>query len=276
MCNKCIEPSERLGWRALGTSWALSVTITFLALAFAASARSQEPPPPVASIAEVARSVREQKSDSAKHPKIITNDDLGTQYSEPSASASFLESSFINGAEVPKPSTAECENPEAERIKMDLEAAQEEQDQIHRELSYQPLVMADGDVDLTNFKPGYSGIYIGAPPLLETEPPVPARVREVSLDEEITSLKTALQIACEPPKEAAIQMKLDHAEQELHLLQRQLVLDQAAYYSNANYAEDTAGKAKLDVELQQAQDLQSEIERLKDELAASKTNQSAN
>ncbi|HYL62634.1 MAG TPA: hypothetical protein VE077_08425 [Candidatus Methylomirabilis sp.] len=65
-------------------------------------------------------------------------------------------------------------------------------------------------------------------------------------------------------------MKLDEAEQQLNLLQRQFDLDQNAYYSKTNYAADTAGKAKIDAELQQVQNLQSEIERLKDELAASK------
>jgi hypothetical protein len=97
-------------------------------------------------------------------------------------------------------------------------------------------------------------------------------VTEVILDEKIASLKNALRIACDSPKEAGIQKKLDLAEQELHLLQREFVLDQTTYYSRTNYAEDIAGKARLDAKQQQIQDLQSEIERLKDQLAASKTN----
>ena len=64
-------------------------------------------------------------------------------------------------------------------------------------------------------------------------------------------------------------------KRRLSVLQRQLVLDQDAYYSKTNYAADTAGKARLDAELQQRQDLQSEIERLKSELAASRTKQNA-
>jgi hypothetical protein len=267
------EPSELLGWQSLGASWALSLTIVFLALALSAPTRSQEPPPPADSMAEAARNAREHKASSTKQPKIITNDDPGMRYSAPSASASPLEASSKNGAAVPKPLRAECDNPDAERLKTDLQAAQEEQDQTRRELSYNPRVISNGDADLKNFKPGYSGINVGGPPLLETQPPIPARVTEVNVEEKITSLKRALRIACASPKDAGIQTKLDHAEQELDFLQRQLVLDQDTYYSKPNYAEDTAGKASLDAKLQQRQYLQSEIERLKGELAAPKANQ---
>jgi hypothetical protein len=156
---------------------------------------------------------------------------------------------------------------------MDLLAVQEEQDQIRRELSYQPQVISGSNLDLKNFKPGQSGLDVGGPPLLETKPPIPARLTEVNLEEKIASLKRALRIACDSPKDAGIQMKLDEAEQELNLLQRQFDLDQAAYYSKTNYAADAAGKAMLDGELRQVQNLQSEIERLKDELAASRAKQ---
>jgi hypothetical protein len=252
-------------------SWARSLTITFFALALGAFARSQEPPHPAESIAETARNVREHKSNSTKRPKIITNDDLGGQYSV-SASASPLEPSSMNGAEVPKLPAGDCDNPDGGRLKMDLLVAQRERDQIGRELSYQPMVISGGNVDLRNFKPGSSGLYLGAPPMLETQPPVPARVTAVSLDEKIASLKRALTIACGSPQEARIQEKLDLAEQELNLSQREFVLDQAAYYSRTNYAQDTAGKASLDAKLNQIQSLKSEIERLKAELAATKVN----
>jgi len=180
-----------------------------------------------------------------------------------------------NGAEVPKPRTAECDNPEAERLKTALLVAQGEQDQIRRELSYQPNVISGPNLELKTFKSGHSGLDVGGPPLLETKPMIPARMTEVNLEKKIASLKRALRIACDSPEDAGIQMKLDQAEQELNLLQRQLVLDQAAYYSKPNYAGDAAGKARLDCELEQRQYLQSEIERLKGELAASQANQIA-
>jgi hypothetical protein len=86
MCSNTSEPSERLEWQPFGRSQAWSLTITFLALALGAPARAQEPPHPAESIAVAARNVREQKSNSIKHSKVITNDDLRGQYSVPSAS----------------------------------------------------------------------------------------------------------------------------------------------------------------------------------------------
>ena len=276
MYSNTSEPPELLGWQTFGASRACSLAITFLALALAAPVRSQEPPPPAESVAQAARNVREQKSNSMKHPKVITNDDLPGQYSVPSASASPPESSPTNGVEAPKPPAAGCDNPDAERLKTDLLAVQEEQDQIRRELAYHPQVISGPNLDLRNFKSGHSGLDVGGPPLLEAKPPIPARMTEVNLEEKIASLKRALRIACDSPEDAGIQMKLDKAEQELKLLQREFDLDQNAYYSKANYAADAAGKARLDAEAQQVQNLQSEVERLKGELTVTKPNKTLN
>jgi len=274
-CSNNIEPSELLKCRPSGRSSSWSLAITFFALALGAPVRSQEPPRPAESVAEAARNVREQKSNSMRHPKVVTNDDLPEQSLAPGASASPSESPSTSTAEAPKPPQADCDNPDAESLKTDLQAAQGEQDQLRREISNKLTVPSNSSVDMKNFKPGSSGVGIGSPALIETKPPIPERVTEVTLDEKVASLKQALRIACGPPEDSATQAKLDQAEQKLSVLQRQLVLDQDAYYSKANYAADTAGKARLDAELQQSQDLQSEIERLKAELAASRTKQIA-
>ena len=260
-------PSELAARQRLGLSWAFSLAIAGLAVALAAPARSQAPPPSGQSIMEAARNAREQQSKSTTHPKIITNDDLGVQSPLPSASATPPESLAKNLAEAPTPQTPGCNDPEDERLKADLQAAQEELDQVRRELSYAPPVVSGGDLDLTNFKPGSSGLALGARPLLQTQPPAPARVSEVILEQKIASLKETSRIACDSPKDAGIQKRLDSAERELKLLQREFDLDRAAHYSKPNYAEDTAGKAKLDTEQQQIQSLQSEIDRLKEELS---------
>ena len=276
MRSNTSEPSKLLTCQPFGVSWAWSLTITVLALALGVPVRSQEAPHPAESVAEAARNVREHQSNSTKRPKIVTNDDLGAQYPAPSTSAPPAESSSANVAEVPKPPTTECDNPDADRLKADLLAAQAEQDQVRREVSYNPLTISGGDVDMKNFKPGSSGVDFGRPPLLETKPPVSARIEEVSLDEKIASLTRALRIACDSPKDAGIQTELDGAEQELKVMQREFDLDQNAYYSKTNYASDTAGKAKIDAEAQQVQYQQSEVERLKSKLTASKTNQILN
>lgn len=273
-CSK-IGPSKLLKWRPLTVSSAWSVAVTFFALALGAPVRSQEPPRPAESVAEAARNVRERKLNSTKHPKVITNDDLPEQSLAPSASAPPPNSSSENAAAAPKPPEGDCDNPDAESLKTDLQAAQAEQDQLRREIDNKLTVISNSGVDMKNFKPGSSGVDMGSLPLIETKPPIPERVTQVTLDEKVGSLKRALRIACGPPEDGAIQAKLDQAEQELSILQRQLVLDQDAYYSKANYAADTSGKARLDAELRQSQDLQSEIDRLKAELAASRTKQNA-
>jgi hypothetical protein len=276
-CSNSIRPSQLLRRQTLRASWRWSLTsLTFLALAFGSRVQSQEAPRSAESIAEAARVVRERQSNSTKHPKIFTNDNLVAQYSAPSTSVSPAESSSTSVAEVPKPEAPECDNPDAERIKAELLDTQAEQDQIRRELSYHPEVISDGDVDMKNFKRGNSGFDVGGPPLLESKPLVPARVAEVNLDEKVSSLTRALRIACDSSKDAGIQRELDDAEQELKIMQREFDLDQNAYYSKTNYAADTAGKARLDAESQQVQYLQSEVERLKGELTAAKPNQILN
>ncbi len=270
-----ILPSERVEWQMLRASWTMSVTITFLALAFGAPARSQEPSQPAQSIADAARNARAQKSYSTAPPRVFTNDDFSVVPS-PASQTPISKESSPKQAEAPTPQTAGCNTPDDDRLKAELQVAEDELDQIRRELSYDPPVISGGNVDLTNFKPGSSGLAFGSPPLLQTQPQSPARVNEVILEERIESLKQASSIACDSPKDAKIQETLDSAEKRLKWLQREFDLDRSAYYSKPNYAEDTAGKAKLDDELQQIHSLQSDIDSLKDELAAPKTNQIAN
>jgi hypothetical protein len=93
----------------------------------------------------------------------------------------------------------------------------------------------------------------------------------LQLEERISASNKALRLACEPPEAAQIQIKIDQAEQELYILQRQFVLDNEAHYSKPNYFDDTAGKAQLDAELQEIENKRSEIARLQDELAAVKS-----
>lgn len=66
---------------------------------------------------------------------------------------------------------------------------------------------------------------------------------------------------------AAVKEQLKEALGDLDLLQRENRLDQDAYYSQPNFASDTAGKQKLDDEQQQISDKRQEVERLKAKLA---------
>src|SRR6266851_3944363 len=241
------------------------LVVAVLVLGFAAPARPQESQP-AQSVVEAARNAREHKTNSTKHPKIITNADLGEERS--AAIDSALQPPSTNGAAVPNLSVTDCDNPKAARLKMELQAAQQELDQVRSELSYQPQVISGNNLDLQYFKPGNSGFNVGTPPLRDAQPPNPMLVAQAELEEKIASLKSALRLACEPPEAASIQSKLDQVEQQLGLLQRDFALHQDAYYSRPDYAGDAAGKARLDAELQQIQSLQSEVDRLRNQLAA--------
>ena len=66
---------------------------------------------------------------------------------------------------------------------------------------------------------------------------------------------------------AAVKERLKDALGDLDLLQRENRLDQDTYYSEPNFAGDTAGKQKLDDEQQKMSDKRQEIDRLKAKLA---------
>jgi hypothetical protein len=66
---------------------------------------------------------------------------------------------------------------------------------------------------------------------------------------------------------ADLKVKIKRAQDDLDLLQREQSLENDRYYSQTDYARDTAGKVKLDDLKQQATDKQQELERLKARLA---------
>jgi hypothetical protein len=62
---------------------------------------------------------------------------------------------------------------------------------------------------------------------------------------------------------AVLKEQIKQGQSDLDLAKRELALQQDTYFSNVNYARDTAGKAKLDDLKQQVSDKQQELERLK-------------
>ncbi len=66
---------------------------------------------------------------------------------------------------------------------------------------------------------------------------------------------------------ADLKVKIKRAQDDLDLLQREQTLENDRYYSQTGYAQDTAGKAKLDDLKQQVTDKQQVLERLKARLA---------
>lgn len=270
-------------------AWMMPLSVAILAATVTIPIGAQEPSQPAESVADAARAARDQKAGAAKQAKVVTTDDLvppppmpadtGTpEPSKPAAgqTASTKPPDRAASNKAPGTPTAaqaqepvekrDCDNPDDERLKAELQSAQEERDQLRRELNADPAVISGGNVDLSNFKPGNSGVAFGSPPLSQTQPQSPARIQEVELNERIASLERAVKIACDSPEDAAIQSKIYEAERQLKMLQQEFDLDRTTYYSKPNYADDPAGKAKLDAEQQQIADVQSEIERLKQDL----------
>jgi hypothetical protein len=245
----------------------IPVTLVFLGFAIPDPAWSQQSPAQTESVAEAARSARERVASSRTHPKLITNVDLGPHDSVPITSAFHLPSGSTSAAETAGSPAATCDNAEAERLKMDLQAAEQQLAQLRNQVSYQPEIISDRDVDLESFQPGNSGLNISSPPLLDSQPPAPSRVGEVEFDERITSLRKALRIACDPPEAARIQMQIDDLEQQSDLLQRQFALDQEDYYSKP-VTEAIGGNPQLDAEREKIQEWQSQVEQLKAQLAS--------
>lgn len=260
--------------RTLALCPTVPFTLLLLTLTIAGPTRSQEGAPSSESLAQAARNARENKPSAAKPSRMFTNDDLAPQLSSPDSSEIPPESeSSAKQARETSRETVTCDNPEDQRLKTELQADEAELEQLRQDLSYAPRVISDDDVDLTNFKAGSSGLAVGSPPHPQSEPISPARVQEVILEEKIASLKNASRIACQSPEDARIQRELDSAKEALSWLQREFALDQTAYYSKTNFAEDSAGKAKLDAEQQQIESLQSEIKRLSDQLSLPPSNQ---
>jgi cell division protein FtsB len=246
------------GWRVT-----LAVTATVLALAASMPARAQQPQKLPESIVAAARMARERGQTLGKQIRIITNDDLGLQYSvgrvdlapEPASAAPV---------EAANPAVAGCDNPEAERLKAELTATREDLEQLRHQLNYQS---PSAGIDLQYFKPGNSGFYVGAPARVEKAPPSAAMITEVDLAARVAFLERAVRLACESPEAASIQSKIDALDQELELSQREYDLDSGSYYSQTNFSEDRAGKARLDAQAQRIEELKVEIAELQNELA---------
>jgi uncharacterized small protein (DUF1192 family) len=111
-----------------------------------------------------------------------------------------------------------------------------------------------------------AGVTMDSAPKAETEPPSPQAVERVVDQDQAAEAKEQAKEAHESPEVAQAREKLDTAKAELDVVQRQLALDRADYYSKPNYAEDRAGKAKLDGEQQQIDELQQQIELLQAQL----------
>ena len=129
-------------------------------------------------------------------------------------------------------------------------------------------VITDDDLDGHEFKAGKGGFNVMAPPEMETQPPSAEAVAAAVAADNASDESLQKEAAAQDADIARLKLHVAQGEKDLDVLRRQLALDQDAYYSKTDYAQDTAGKRNLDSEKQQVSDKQEEVERLKTRLAA--------
>jgi hypothetical protein len=138
-------------------------------------------------------------------------------------------------------------------------------------------VITDEDLAARRVKPGEEGLFPPVPAPAPTSAPAsgPATPPAAS-----AGAQPAEQAAPKPPADdaaarkkvsaeiARLKKQLASEEEALNLDQREAALAQDSYYSQTDYAHDTAGKAKLDALQQQIADQQQKVQDLKARLAA--------
>src|SRR5258708_19642397 len=107
---------------------AICLSTEIAVLSFAVCLRAQETAVQTPSVVEAARNARLRTTNSDKHPKIITNADLGVQLPVSTPSTFALQPSSTNADALPNPLSTACANPQAERLNADLQAAQQQLD----------------------------------------------------------------------------------------------------------------------------------------------------
>lgn len=129
-------------------------------------------------------------------------------------------------------------------------------------------VISDDDLDQEYFRLGQEGLNVGAAPTLQIEAPSATAVAAAEATDEaaIAGTEAPVPTANETKEDieiAELKAQIARAEIDLDLQRREFALDQDTVYSNPNYTDSYAGKAKLDAEQQRIDERQHEIEGLK-------------
>jgi len=151
------------------------------------------------------------------------------------------------------------------------EAARQNREQ-KKNLVKRARVISDDDLDREYFRSGREGLNVGAAPTLQTVTPGASAIAAAE------AADVAAIAATEAPgpngketKEdievADLKARIARGELDLDLERRELALDQDTVYSNPNYTDSHAGKAKLEAEQQRINEKQRQIEDLKGHLA---------
>jgi len=130
-------------------------------------------------------------------------------------------------------------------------------------------VITDDDLNKTP-KSGAEGGNAAAAPAPDAQPasPAAAGVAEAPDQTAASPGEGTAKKAGENAEITRVKEQIAELKKKLDLSQRELALDQDTYYSNTDYAHDTAGQTKLATEQQQINDQHERLEELKTRLAA--------
>ena len=159
--------------------------------------------------------------------------------------------------------TSEQSTTQPQQAQTIAEAARQSRDK--KQNTPKPVkVVTEDDLDKRNVQPGGQGLTVDGPPRLETDAPSPGAVAAAE----------AADRAATPPADSrageagVLKAQLAEAQKELDILKRDLALQQDTFFSNADYAHDKAGKARLDTMLEQVTEKQQQVDQLKAKLDA--------
>jgi hypothetical protein len=133
-------------------------------------------------------------------------------------------------------------------------------------------VISDDDLDGEYFRSGRQGLNVGGAPTLQTEAPGASAVAAAEAADEaaIAAARAPVPNGNETKEDveiAELKARIAGAEIDLGLQRRELALNEDTVYSNPNYTDSHAGKAKLVAEQQRINEKQRQIEDLKEHLA---------
>jgi hypothetical protein len=134
-------------------------------------------------------------------------------------------------------------------------------------------VISDDDLDREYFRSGQEGLNVGSAPALQTAAPGASAVAAAESADAAAIASTEAPVpnnkeTNEDVEIAVVKARIAGEEIDLDLQRRALALNEDTVYSNPNYTESHAGKAKLEAEQQRINEKQRQIEDLKGHLAA--------
>jgi len=129
-------------------------------------------------------------------------------------------------------------------------------------------VISDDDLDTKRVKPGEQGLTVPTPQLETAPPPQTAVAAQEATDaaKEKSPADAPVQKG-DSPEVVRQKAELARAEEDLDIAKREAALAQDTFYSNPDYAHNTAGKAKIDALQQQVNDKQLAVQAVRDRLA---------